>query len=340
MEKSIKENNITTSLITYSNLFNISSSIVEGDNSIINEYICILCLNIAYKPLLNTCCSRIFCFPCCFKLYENKGKCPFCYSKEIKFEVPNKLIMRILNSFKLNCPLNNLFENDKNLAINCQEHIFYSSFHDHLLNKCLITKMIKDNSNTTNYKFLKSVTDEIKLEANQLIKNLRLNFLFCLKCQLIDKTNEHNCNDKKVFNVNVTTQNLLIPCLALNKSDPNKNEPIKTILHHHNLFYTNFRSNSVDDFTWNCDFCLYSIYKPSTEYSYNCKQCDLDICSDCFVICLLKKPVTNIHEHELHIREDKESWSCDICASNYGTRKSFHCSECDFDACIYCFYDT
>ncbi len=335
MEK-LNELDLTKCLTTYANLFPINPSLIEGDTSIINEFTCILCLHIAYKPLLITCCSRIFCFSCSYSLLEKNGKCPFCYTIELLFEAPNKFIIRILNSFKLTCPFSGIFlKQSTNKAIVCNEHISHNYFHEHLLNKCSITKMLKDESNKGDFAFMKDKDDS---DIKYLIKNIRLNYIYCNKCQLIDEAT-HNCIIKKVFNVVNQSQNTLIPFLAINKSDPEKKDPISSILHSHKLYFTNFRSNSTEYSSWNCDFCLKNINRSSTEYSYNCEQCDLDICSDCFTITLLKKPNKAIHEHILNIREDREGWTCNLCEENYDIRKSFHCSECDFDACIHCYFN-
>ena len=195
--------------------------------------------------------------------------------------------------------------------------------------------MLKEVDNKGDYAFIKDKEDS---DIQYLIKNIRLGYRYCNKCQLIDEAT-HNCTTKKVFNVVDQSQNNLIPFLAINKTDPEKKDPITSILHFHKLYFTNFRSNSSEYSSWNCDFCLKNTNRLSTEYSYNCEQCDLDICSDCFAITLLKKPNKAIHEHTLVIREDREGWTCNLCEEDYDIRKSFYCFECDYDACIYCYFN-
>lgn len=333
-----KEIDITKNILEYPSYFHITQNLVQADSSIVNEFLCIVCFNISYKPLLISCCSRIFCFICAYEILKIKGKCPFCYNKEIQFELPNKLIFRILNSLKIICPLSKAFiSQSNNSIIECKEDLSHNNFLDHLLNKCKITKMIKDTlRNKSDFKYNPDfVNDDLKL----LVKNLTSDFFFCNKCQLIDCKSVHNCEIKKNFNITDYSQNQLLQFITVKRIDPNKKEPISTILHDHFVYFTNFRSRNSDYSSWNCDFCLDCVNRQCIDHSYNCEECDLDICSNCFAISLLKKPNLKIHLHEMKLRNDNLSWSCDVCCLNYKTRKSFQCVICDYDLCIKCYFD-
>lgn len=332
-----KYKDLTTSLVKYANLFPISTTYVKNDitlGPILNEFTCILCLNIVNRPLLINCCSRLFCFSCIYLLLEQNGKCPFCYFKDIQIELPNYLIMRIFNCLIMTCPLSGYFtkKNSKEI-LKCNSETSISDYHDHILNKCKISLLYKESKE--GFEVIKKIPEE----TNLFMKYLKDDYLYCCKCHIIDLRRNHNCKEIKIYNVTMEAQNKLLKFLFLNKNDSKKTDPIITHLHSHPLYYTNFRVNSNQDncSTWNCDFCFKNIEIPISVCSYNCEQCDFDLCLECFNTQLTKIPKKSIHPHPLKIRNE-ESWTCDVCAIDHGYRKSFWCEQCDYDICITCYY--
>lgn len=404
------------------NLFLINTDIVQGDSLLINEYTCVLCLNVVSKPLLIECCDRLFCFTCAFAFLQNDSKCPFCKQQESKFISPNKMILRILNNLRISCPLSGLFmryipdneiemfenmtilENprkltneDKNYVsaknirvkqktslnsiannpftnkpqyeiLECKEYICHQSYLEHLLNKCPIKmylnscfesnaepiineknclkNMICCNTENKHYNNIlqnsKSKYKGTKFQSFAIYAELIKNFMFCTKCECPDFKETHKCEQLQVVCVKNSKQNALLKYLTRKgESKINKKEPIVTLLHQHPVIFTNFRDHDTvfsPSHSWSCDFCLKSQYIPITVHSYNCKECDIDICADCFSLTKLRKPNTSVHTHSLKIREDGFSWFCDLCEFNYGSRISFCCEECDFDVCLNCYY--
>ena len=85
-----------------------------------------------------------------------------------------------------------------------------------------------------------------------------------------------------------------------------------------------------------CNICLKIIEKKNV---YNCPQCDLNICEECFENkiknCNIDKE-NNIHKHKLTLLK-RGFWICDPCNKKYHRTISMYCEECDYDCCIDCY---
>ena len=362
-------------LLNYLKLFVISTEHINGDPGLINEFTCILCLNVVTKPLLINCCDRLFCFTCSFKMLESTEKCPFCKSKDSNFSNPSKILIRIMNNFIITCPLSALFKDDKGKVLECSEYVCHQSYLEHILNKCnikkyLVTNIKKDDLPLLNEKKIKNsnvicntdnkiyisetkLTEKIisskKINSNYhdflTLSYIVKNYSFCGLCDVPDSTDSHICNTIKFTTICNTNQKAILKYLnKKNEERQPSNTPIQTDLHEHPVYYMNFRNAISIDGTvttvhsWSCDFCLKSQYVPITTLSYNCTECDLDICSDCFSMTKLRQANKNIHEHQLKVRNDGKHWSCDECEYNFGARISFFCESCNFDICLNCYY--
>lgn len=340
--------------------------VIDEKSNLINEFTCIMCLNLAHKPLLIECCERLFCFVCAFSLLNENSKCPFCKAYCIKFVLMNKILSRIYNNFRIKCPLNELIYDDFSNEIECKDYINQQNYIEHIFSKCKVFNHIIDNysklfdfpsinKNKTNnliqslnidsklYNHCKNVFDKV-LKREDLYNNVEhvKNFIFILKlfkycnsCETIVSKNSHDCSKLKI---DIKCNLVQIELLKLLKSDnsfyKDKNTQIETILHKHPVYY----HNSEKKITWSCDFCLKNQIVPRSVCSYKCLECDVDICADCFSLVRLRKPLTQIHQHPLSLRLDGLNWYCDVCHFFYEKRFSYKCATCDFDICLKCYY--
>jgi len=120
--------------------------------------------------------------------------------------------------------------------------------------------------------------------------------------------------------------------------------PYKHILHHpsHNLHYSDMtKIYAMYNGQWKCDGCE-ELKDPAHErFAYHCFNDQFDICQKCYA-----GRDFSIHIHPLKpadtaiIYDDAPGyWVCDSCkrsGSEIGTRISWHCTECEFDACKRC----
>eukprot|EP00795_Rhopilema_esculentum_P014574 gene14574-5647_t len=94
---------------------------------------------------------------------------------------------------------------------------------------------------------------------------------------------------------------------------------------------------------WLCDSCCLSGSEIGSRFPWHCAECDFDACDYC-----MKEYDFPFHHHPLTITDSRLSyndfngrWTCDVCHSSggqgiNGRDKSFHCSTCRYDVCLYC----
>lgn len=98
---------------------------------------------------------------------------------------------------------------------------------------------------------------------------------------------------------------------------------------HRDCFYYNNRLNKQ------CTFCTKYINNMS---GYECQNCPIVLCINCSDAIFIRKNSHNLHEHDLNLKF-REDWFCNLCESEFENCTSFHCEECDFDACYECYFE-
>ena len=111
-------------------------------------------------------------------------------------------------------------------------------------------------------------------------------------------------------------------------NQPQFQQPEPEPAHEHPL---NFEGTINDK----CKICLLNI---GDKGGYKCKDCPIILCLDCSQRIFYGNKKKQIHQHDL-LLEDRNSWTCDICKTSYMDNASFHCEQCDFDACEKCYLE-
>ena len=111
-------------------------------------------------------------------------------------------------------------------------------------------------------------------------------------------------------------------------NQPQFQQPEPEPAHEHPL---NFEGTINDK----CKICLLNI---GDKGGYKCKDCPIILCLDCSQRIFYGNKKKQIHKHDL-LLEDRNSWTCDICKTSYMDNASFHCEQCDFDACEKCYLE-
>jgi hypothetical protein len=111
-------------------------------------------------------------------------------------------------------------------------------------------------------------------------------------------------------------------------NQPQFQQPEPEPAHEHPL---NFEGTINDK----CKICLLNI---GDKGGYKCKDCPIILCLDCSQKIFYGNKKKQIHQHDL-LLEDRNSWTCDICKTSYMDNASFHCEQCDFDACEKCYLE-
>lgn len=190
---------------------NFSLSIPANDLAIqtnVDDLVCIICMNICFKPVLITCCERLMCLHCIKMMLKLSPliKCPHCNNVNLNFIKPSRIINRMYENLTFICP---------NKDQGCNEKIKYHFYPEHIYNTC------KFNNNSI-YQFCKN----------------------CVEIYPSDSIPEHTCNNNKGDNLNISflekTLNSLYDNTTQNnqdkieKSNSNKNSSsnVKCILNH------------------------------------------------------------------------------------------------------------
>ena len=148
-------------------------------------------------------------------------------------------------------------------------------------------------------------------------------------------------------------------CLSCSKqyipADKFINISVKINTHIHRLAYMLTNSN------WTCNLC--QKFNNKLSPSYNCSNCNYDVCEECmkkfiykskFPLLLPgKKENQNIniindacHNHPLiYCYTSRGSngitnWVCNKCSKTYKNKWSFYCSMCNFDLCYDCYINS
>jgi len=311
--KIIFENNSNTNKLM-KQCYSISPDFLS-ETSNLNDFICCICLNICYDPIILDCCEKILCINCLkdlIKINENILKCPYCNNKNFNFSLPNKIINRFLGTLFFNCP-------------QCNEKIEYNFYHEHLYNKC---------KNRINGKFFCK----------------KCHLIYNIKEEKNNEIPEHNCDEyiqnlsnfenksiimKKINKLILQILDIKISKVII-KEEKNGNILIKE-LHIHPLILTNERINPDYNEGWLCELCDDNIRNPFQK-SYHCEECLFDICEKCFNYIKIRIPNKNIHNHELNLEIRNDFWMCNICNKKYYKRRSWYCDICDFDVCVFCYW--
>ena len=325
-------------------LFYIPPEKVNGDSLMKNEFTCILCLSFAIKPILINCCDRIFCFNCSFKFLESiHFSCPFCRLKDIDFIFPNKMIMRILNNLKIDCPFSNIFLDDSGNTITCNDYIFHQCFMEHLLNKCQvklkISSLVNENNNLSNIDINTGISRNKSI--SNIIKKIKIN------TQINSFNNCINLDNRLFLEAEEEVKDLIEKEKIKNISDKNK-ELYACVFLLINSYYCP-KCDLPDLFSYhNCKEkknITIKNEKQSGLLKFLTKN-EMDKTSS-------KEPIlTSLHNHPVYycnfrgyenkneIKCENYSWSCDFCLKNQFVPISTHsyiCKVCDIDICTDCF---
>lgn len=309
-------------------LFLLPTDIMIGDSNIINEFTCVLCLNIVIKPLMIKCCDRLLCFCCIYKLLEKFQMCPMCKSFCYTLDEPPKVVLRILNGIKIKCPLSEIFKNDTSIDIKvkCEDYICHQSYLEHILNKCEIKKFI---------------TSIPRNDIQTLVMN---------------KTNFNNKNDgnkefdvKKLNLIPLNSDNMIFKYFYTQNKECNSNvkDSLLTELIVYDVLkcvYFCAKCNIVD---------LISTHNCENKFLF-LKSKEQEVLQKFFDEKHESKNMTPIqselHFHSLYYSNYRNSstkfnnnthtWSCDFCKKNQFVPIyyfSYNCITCDFDVCESCF---
>ena len=83
-----------------------------------------------------------------------------------------------------------------------------------------------------------------------------------------------------------------------------------------------------------CTFCIEDI---NNMPGYRCRSCPIVLCINCSdFIFRSNKNRNDLHKHNLELKYC-EDWICNLCLSDFDEATSFHCEDCDFDACYECY---
>ena len=93
---------------------------------IVDEFLCIICLNLVNSPKICSNCDKLFCEDCLEKWFDvnSTDKCANCLDKFVAAKI-QRIIIEILNKFEINCP-----------AIPCSSKISNENLNNHLKNDC------------------------------------------------------------------------------------------------------------------------------------------------------------------------------------------------------------
>lgn len=116
---------------------------------------------------------------------------------------------------------------------------------------------------------------------------------------------------------------------------------IKIKAHEHKLSYRNtLKLSATKGHTgWTCDACRRNSKELQQTHSYNCSNCDFDLCKEC------TQPVkTSKHPHKMVVTDankiyENGAWGCDNCGTNSSSQGNlpWHCEDgCEFDLCFGC----
>ncbi len=99
----------------------------------IDDLVCMICMNICFKPVLITCCEKLMCHSCIKMMIKLSTiiKCPNCNNININFVKPSKIINRMFENLTLFCP---------NKFLGCGEKIKYYFYFEHVFNLCQVKK--------------------------------------------------------------------------------------------------------------------------------------------------------------------------------------------------------
>jgi hypothetical protein len=99
----------------------------------VEDLVCMICMNICFKPVLITCCERLMCLNCIKTMLKLSPtiKCPYCNNVNIDFVKPSKILNRMFENLSFNCPYKNL---------GCKEQIKYHFYFSHIYNSCEYNK--------------------------------------------------------------------------------------------------------------------------------------------------------------------------------------------------------
>ncbi|XP_062512576.1 uncharacterized protein LOC134188420 [Corticium candelabrum] len=108
-------------------------------------------------------------------------------------------------------------------------------------------------------------------------------------------------------------------------------------LHSHSLKKSRV-SETYQGGAWGCDQCM---RMNSGEWSYQCIECNFDLCETCF-----HSQSHPLHEHPLLLADARvvyghynARWFCDHCgmsSTRSSSNISHHCPKCQFDLCVNC----
>lgn len=330
--KDIEKHDLKESLVDNIYLFPINITDVKyNEDNILSEFTCLLCLNLVNNPLLLKCCDKLLCFCCIYTLLETKNKCPLCYFKII-IDSPNPLIIRLLNSFKIKCPLNSIINiididcvnnalskyskelNSLRIGI-CNCEMNYNEFYNHIFNKCDIMKIIymlvidiKDiGLKLKTAKIIDCDFDKLSINNEDINKNIQNNINLMTKENKIDSINK-----------------LLFDNLKEGYMYCNKCMLIDSILKHKCNKRLKFTTNVISQ-------------KVLNKYILNNHNINVG-----------KQYYSKLHHHSLYYTNftksldnlNVDSWSCDYCLNsetNHIFTNSYRCNECNFDICTNCY---
>ena len=174
-------------------------------------------------------------------------------------------------------------------------------------------KFSEDKNNET-IKSLKSMNDILLKRENEnkdiLMKSIELNeSLKRSNSSSINNSNNHAFEDQT-----------------------DEEKKFKSKYHKHQLTYRKNPNYNIA----RCDICKRTIYDIKT---YNCIECEFDMCPTCKSIEEIKDLIlisTPLHEHSLEFHGNKNNVRCDLCNNKVEPYNSYRCNGCDFDACEKC----
>ena len=109
---------------------------------------------------------------------------------------------------------------------------------------------------------------------------------------------------------------------------PQQNQNQSSDFHEHSLYPINLTPSQQ------CKICKQN---GNDFIGYNCSECNLDICFDCYSKLKNVRQPTQKHNCILNL-EKRSDWKCDICEKINPTAFSMHCKSCVFDMCPECYF--
>jgi hypothetical protein len=184
----------------------------------IEDLVCMICMNISFKPVLITCCERLMCLNCIKMMLKlsSKIKCPHCNNVNLKFSKPPKIISRMFDNLTFFCPYK-----DKG----CSEKIKYHFYFEHIYNSCLL------NQNSS-YKFCKNCVDIYPVDSEH-------------SCDL----KIYSTNDQNISYLEKTLDSLYDKSLENNQLNSNKNGEITDNKNGNNNNMKNLFENNISRIT-------------------------------------------------------------------------------------------